>query len=182
MKKFLTLLMILGLAFGASGALIVTIEGIPAAAHDPIILEPSDTIEFDLELTDGSTCNGYTIDYVIDNLQAEWDTSGIAFPEQGFDFDGKINTPPSTAQLTQISAGNLFSPPVSGPILMNGLLLHCLEATDVLVTVVVSSTTQVDGVEIPIGTVLATVPITQIPEPMTIALLGLGGLLLRRRK
>jgi hypothetical protein len=193
MRNVLSLLLVLCLAVAANAALVVTINGIPWDQHPPIVLEPSDVIELDLELTGGDFCNGYTVDFIIDNQQAEWITDGrlpgtahIAFPEDGFDFDGKVAVPPSAAQLTRVTAGNLFSGPVAGPVLMKDLYLHCLEDTDVIVEVVIGGTTQVgptgEVVDIPIGTVLATIPIIQIPEPITVALLGLGGLFLRRRK
>jgi hypothetical protein len=66
---------------------------------------------------------------------------------------------------------------------MDGLVIHCLDTTDVILTVRVTENTVINGETIPIDTVLHTLTIHQIPEPATMALLGLGGLfLLRRRK
>jgi hypothetical protein len=57
-------------------------------------------------------------------------------------------------------------------IMADGIKFHCEGEGDVIVTLL-------DGAD---GTVLDQMIIHQIPEPITLALLGVGGLFLRRRK
>ena len=119
----------------------------------------------------------------------------------------------SSAQRTVISGGDLlwnaennaelegpwgggFVPEVpanSYPILMEGLMFHCEEETDVEISLVAlyglgMFEHDVDGGVVGIipiaeaGEVLDTIMVRQIPEPMTMSLLGLGGLALLRRR
>ena len=64
--------------------------------------------------------------------------------------------------------------PPSAPngLLIDGLIFHCLGEGDVILTLI-------DAADV---SVLDVVRIHQVPEPMTLSLLGLGGLFLRRRK
>jgi len=82
----------------------------------------------------------------------------------------------------------------SYPILMQGLMFHCDEPTDVTISLVAAGqgitrleyndAKQVIGQTTiyAAGTVLDTIIVHQIPEPMTMSLLGLGGLALLRRR
>ena len=181
MKKLLVLLMVLGMTSFAGADLIFTINGEPQP--DTIYLQPSETVELDLELAQGETVQCYQVTYELSNEQAEFLTSGTVFP-WGSLAPGKINAQDGTAPVSwvEIAADNLFSGSPGPLVLMQGLILHCTDPTPVVMTVTVSERTIIDGQEIPIGTVLHTLEIIQVPEPMTIALLGLGGLLLRRRR
>jgi hypothetical protein len=85
-------------------------------------------------------------------------------------------------------------PAHSFDVLMDGLMFHCEEATDVEILLVAAGqgiTKLLHDAEgnvtgqatiFDAGTVLDSIYVSQIPEPMTVALLGLGGLFLRRRK
>jgi hypothetical protein len=198
MKKFLLLMLVLGLTSFASagvipdGTLLFTVNGEEQPAE--VWLEPSEVIELDLELLQGHNVLALTFDYVLSNAQAELITDGasgsypdieevmtdIEFPTE-FMFAG--STPIVEPQRVRITMGNLTGP-VEGPaVLMKELYVHCLEATDVILEILVGSTSTIDGVTYTAGEPLHTLIIHQIPEPMTIALLGLGGLFaLRRRK
>jgi len=199
MKKFLLLMLVLGLATSAQAGLIFTVDGIaqpdeigvPGDQWYPIL--PSDIIELDLEISAGSNTAGYKLDYVLTNAQARFITDGasgqypdlpvmtdIEFPAV---FDGKGKVTNNLPQLVTITAGQVISDPVEGPaVLMKELYVHCLDSTTVILEII-SQGTYVDGVFIEPGTLMHTLTIHQIPEPMTIALLGLGGLFaLRKRK
>jgi hypothetical protein len=180
MKKLLTLLIILGLASVTNAGLVFTLNGEPQP--DEITLEsPSGEVELDLELGSG-TIRAYDLIYELSNSQAELISSGATYPAL-FDLQGyAIVTSP---QKLEITASQLFTPDLAAPqTLMQGMILHCLEPTDVVLTISTIGTggNFWDGADVEPGTVLHTLLIHQVPEPMTIALLGLGGLFLRRRK
>lgn len=186
MKNLLTLMIIFGLAAVANAGLIFTIDGEPQPAE--IWLEPSEAIELDLELGDG-TIRAYQLVYELSNNQAELITTGYdPYPDTTFpalfDLQGGV-VAGSTAQRVEITAGQLFTPDLAAPqTLMVNLVLHCLEPTDVVLTVTTAGSlgNYWDGNQIAPGEVVHTLIIHQTPEPMTVALLGLGGLFLRRRK
>jgi hypothetical protein len=182
MKKLVALILVLGMSSLASAQLIVTIDGEPQP--EEITLLTSETIELDLDLgADGYNVLAYNIDWVLSNNQAELIPDGIEFPTT-------MDFPPSWSgggEKVNMSGSNFMSPAIVGPaVLMNGLILHCVDTTDVVLTVTAlegTASLDPDGItQIPIEFV-HTLRIKQIPEPMTVALLGLGGLfLLRRRK
>jgi len=178
MKKLLALVLVLGLTSLASADLIFTVNGEPQPAI--IQLKPSETIELDLELSTGENILGYDLTYRLSNPLAELVTGQIVFPAM-FDLQGSLVGTP-TPQSVRMSATQLFSSALVGPQdLMHSLILHCLGEGSVLLEIVVSGTTVVDGETLPLGSVLHTLEIKQIPEPVTIALLGLGSLFLRKR-
>jgi hypothetical protein len=184
MKKLLVLMMVLGMASLANAGLILTIGGEPAP--DEITLKPSDWIEIDIDVTADHTCFAYDVALQLSNAQAKLDLQmgPIGFPTEFF-FAGAIIGDP-TAQSVRVSASQFMSgTDVAGPaVLVNNVLLHCEEDTDVVLALVVKDGvgTVVDGQQLTTGDILDSILIHQIPEPMTMVLLGLGGLFLRRRK
>jgi len=184
MKKLLILMLVLGLASVANATLLFTIDG--EEQPPEIWLEPSDAISLDLHIAAGDNMLSYDIAYNLSNAQAELITTGgygyaeISFPAT-FDLMGYVVS--AAPESVRISATQFMGLPLEGPqILMEDLVLHCLEATDVELAVVVMGTTDLNGIEYEVGEVLHTLVIHQVPEPMTVLLLGLGGVLLRRRK
>jgi hypothetical protein len=184
MKKLVALILVLGFSSLANAGLIFTVNGEPQP--EEISLTPSETITLDLHLAQDQKMWGFTLDYVLSNDQAEFVWDSIEFPD-GDKFYLNAKTTRTEPQMVSITASNFLSPAIDGPLdLMDGLVIHCVEMTDVVLEVKAQSGTQFgpDGTEvIAPGTVLHTLTIHQIPEPATMALLGLGGLfLLRRRK
>ena len=136
------------------------------------------------------------------------DIGGGEYFDQVVDFDfafgitGGEATPdiPTTSTQIGIGGGN-FGTPIpfaeghyEGQVVVDGIVFHCEEATDVTITITAAGDPQAgegittdldfDGTNETIlgGTVIDTILIHQTPEPATMALLGLGGLLLRKRK
>ena len=191
MKKLLVLLVVLGMTSFAGAELIFNVDGEPQP--DTIYLNPSETVEIGLGLAAGENILKYTITYSLSNEQAEFvfpdpqdigglSVYGLEFPWASM-FPGKVSDYDDVGVMSWVKiAADNFMQATPGPLtLMQGLILHCTDNTPLTMTVTVVGDTTVDGQSIPIDTVLHTLNIVQ-PEPMTIALLGLGGLFLRRRK
>ena len=201
MKKLLVLMLVFGLASIANAHLIFTVNGLPQP--EEIMLDVCQTIELDLELSgpgypypddypehlQPENITSYKITYLLSNDKAEFITNGTQRPELGelsdiefptaFDFSGKVSA--QELGLVTISAGQFVSGPVEGyAVLMNELYVHCLELGDVILEVWAEAGTIINGE--PVVGLLHTLTIHQIPEPATMALLGLGGLLLLRRR
>jgi hypothetical protein len=187
MKKFLVFLLVLGLATVSQSAvagLVFTVNGEPQPTE--ITIGPSQSIELDLEIdAQVFDMDGFTLDYKILNDRAELLTAGIVFP-RAFDFG-----PSATVfgpQWIQISGAQMFTAGVAGPqVLMHGLMLHCLaldpQGQPTILQIIVSGATLVNNVQLaPVGTVIHTLLINQVPEPATLMLLGLGSLFLLRKK
>jgi len=90
--------------------------------------------------------------------------AGVPLPEGENGIFGGIFTPPAT----------VF--PADGT-LVDGIIFHCEGPGDVIISLY-----ELNGDTLEIMGVLDTVVVHQIPEPITMTLLGLGGLFLRRRK
>ncbi len=194
MKKLIVLLLVLGLASVANAHFIFTVDGVEQGPE--VWIAPSEIIELDLELSadEQSTC--YDLYYVLNNNQAELIVDGASGSYPGLPPMTDIEFPTTTtyqgkyyvddAQHVEIYQGTASGEVMpGGSVLMRELYLHCLEPTDVTLTIEVYDVTKVGPVgdePIEIGTILHTLIIHQIPEPATMLLLGLGGLLLRRRR
>ena len=184
MRKMLIAFTILAMACVANADIYLTIDG--SEAPDKITLEPSNWIEIGVDLSAGENMDSYDLEFVLSAADAHFDSNNIAYPEQGFDLDGALiviagNPGP---QYVWVGAGNIYSPAVNGlTTLVDNLLLHCDGLGNVTLSLVNAANdgTIIDGVGQLKGYVYDSVLIVQ-PEPMTIALLGLGGLLLRRRR
>lgn len=182
---FLGIFVILGLVASADAVLtdafIFTVNGQPQPAE--IIVYPSASVELDLELAAGHDISGYTLVYKILQGNAEMMWGNVTFP-MVFEFPSFVitNATPTEVMITGVQ---FFNPNIPGPgVIMQGLQLHCLglDLIPAIVQVSVAGGTVVDGwQEIPVGTILSTLVIHQIPEPMTLMLLGFGGLFLRRK-
>ena len=190
MKKLIVLVMVFGLATAANATLVDAVNaafefslgGLPQPDEVTIICdEPSGQIVLDLKLLDGHTTGGFQFDYRLSNAQAELLATNVVLSDA---FDQGLSVMSSSAQNYEFGGAQVFNADLAGPItMMDQLVLHCLEATDVILTIVSTATSVIDGTTYyDTGVTVHTLTIHQVPEPATLALLGLGGLLLRRRK
>jgi len=183
MKKYLVLLLILGLATASQANLVIQSGG---ATVTEVTLAPSESITIGLFTTTGSISD-YTLDLKLVDPKTgaltgfgEMITGNVAFPAAMMFTGAWVGTP--TANNGRITGSN-FGIPLSAPqSIMTGLVIHCLGLDEVELQVISAGGTTIDAASIPAGQVIGRLLIHQIPEPMTLMLLGLGSLFLVRRK
>jgi len=185
MKKLLVLAMVLSMTTMAYASLEISIDGDKEAEAATITVVPSGSVALDIwtnsaistgngegyfalaaTMTGGTISGGQLADPTWWTILFYDDAAGngIGLPTGDNGIFGYIATPPAT----------VFP---AGSTLINAIDFHCEGPGDVLVSLY--------SIDLDTGAltgVLDTVVIHQIPEPMTIGLLGLGGLFLRRRK
>ena len=157
----------------------ISVNGDSDPVDSEISIDVGDFLSLDIT---GSTATAETVYFMMAVDAAEGAITG----------DDVVLTGGLTSLFPQYYTDNLWLPAagaagdsaISGTIADLGALsgtlvdligFECLAAGDALVTLYGSADTNT-------WTAVDTVTIHQIPEPMTMALLGLGGLLLRRRK
>jgi len=170
MKKLLVLLMVLGLATSAQAVLSLSLDG--QEAPDEITIAPSTTVLIDIHSSDQSFYDALL--FIVDDGAAPGDPSlnGEWVPPASVWGIGNVGayeqvTPEfwslnvgSTAVPNDVVAGKQFE-----------VAFHCKALGDVTIYLTDNDLVTIDSMIV-----------HQIPEPMTLALLGLGGLFLRRRK
>jgi hypothetical protein len=185
MKKLLVLLLVLGMASTASATLQISVNGDPEPIDSEITIEPSQEITLDIWTdADISPFGGGPWMLVCDVTLGTIDP-GTALPPfvygapaPGYTYDNEAVQPPEGMEgIWGIAVNSTITPVPSGTVLYDEIIFHCPAPGDVTIYLMDAP----DGS--PASIIYDAVVIHQIPEPMTVALLGLGGLfLLRRRK
>ena len=179
MKKLLVLTLVLGMASLASASLSIVIDGVEVGGE--ITIAPSDTIMIGVcEDTDGSA--NYTgqaqvlISLATTDLASWTGVTEVYSPPaiipatDVWTYYGTGVDPSMDVYFGDFASGSPTDYALAG--VFGELGLHCDGEGDVVITLMDSSMNELD-----------TIVIHQlIPEPMTMALLGLGGLFLRRRR
>ena len=162
MKKLVILMLVLLVSGYASAALsALTSGGSPVV--DGSAIDVTATVDGRMQATGVS----YVYEFYIDSGPGTFDVSGVVFNPTAFMFgNGWTGTPGET--FIRASGGTMTGFEVAeGTSVFTGLAF-----TDACVVQVYDKTT---ATTIDLGTFT-------VPEPMTIALLGLGGLFIRRKK
>ena len=179
MKKLLVLLLVFGMASVAGATLQISVGGNPEPADSQIYLEPSETLIIDIwtdtDITPG-VGEGY---WGIGVLPADGTLSGGVGLGQGTDTTiyadaGYVSPeagPWGGIATATVGAGGY----AAGFVLYDDIVFHCVREGETVINLYWDIFVEPMLVD--------SVTIHQVPEPMTVALLGLGGLfLLRRRK
>ena len=178
MKKLLVLMLVLVLASFANAALKISVNGV-IDGPDEIYLQPSETVTIDMYNTGGGdrNFNAY-LDFYYTSQGTYALSNGRLGPAAGdwpatFDiYDGGYDN--DEVWVSQSWNPNTVTDP-GGPEGAIFLIdLHCEGPGDVIIEL----WDEREGFGAPVDGLV----IHQIPEPATIVLLGLGGLLLRRKK
>jgi len=187
MKKVLALVLVLGMASISSAALNLSLNGQVAPAE--VTLFPSDTLILGIDTdTAYAADTGASFYIVVDAMTASFDESkfvgthaantSMAYTVASLS-DAGVVLPLPAPEVQDGMFGNLTGFGVSIPVgkFIDNLIFHCEGEGDSIIQLWLAD----DGyapVEV-VGSIL----VHQVPEPMTMSLLALGGLsLLRRRR
>ena len=164
MKKLLIFMLVLGMTSAANATIEMAVDGVVVA--DTTL----ESFTLSAELTSGDVLR-YDIGFKIIGAGA-FDISAISFPSDPlFDLPGKVEVKPGYELF--VTQAQIFSAAVPAPATLVTGIGFSGGVQDQTTIEMWDTTGQ--------GALIGTLPI--VPEPMTIALLGLGGLfLLRRRK
>jgi hypothetical protein len=174
MKKLLVLLVVLSVAAFANAALKISVDGV-VDGPDPILL-PSQTVSIDI-FSDGATTSADTFILMMtgpatmDIANAINTVNQPGAPDTIF-FIEDPESPFFGGVFFDFSLIGVPIPPLPAGVIADNIILHCEDIGQVILNLVGADT----------GSDFDTQVIQQIPEPMTLGLLGLGGLFLRRRK
>jgi len=206
---FVLMVWLLFVSVANAGLIDLSVNGSPAP--DTIVMTPSQAITLDIMMNAPEFAGG-DIAIVLSNAQGALDYSGITFKDPvmtriylPFPFPGwnDIETnweapwsvsPASNPQYLKIWGGNFNWNTVGPYVLMDDVVYHCEEATDLFIDLVAVTDVmywQYDstGGKLPDWGILAiedsildSFHVTQIPEPATLMLLGLGAALLKKQR
>jgi len=202
MKKLIVLVLVLSMATIANAGLQISVGGQINPPDTSITLAPSDTVMIDIHGDNGTVAP--TALYLIVDKLSRLDGGGLAgtnawnmvlseFTQADAAMIAYLNNlngyPPGVGASDAIFINALYTDPQANPnysgLMVDGVVFHCDAVGDVLISLVnIAQQFNEDtgGFDPPVITVFDTQVIHQVPEPMTMVLLGLGGLFLRRNR
>jgi hypothetical protein len=182
MKNLLIVFTVLAIASTASATMTLSVNGLVDPPQTEITIAPSDVVMIDIHNDDDNQIGLAVFLHASDggSLSFSCDEDPIAVNvvngcALGIIDMGTLN--PAWAGIIQVDLAKpdpSFRVPVG--VVADNIRFHC-DTPDVDVTIDLTDS-PIPG----IGAILDSQIIHQVPEPVTLALLGLGGLFLRRRK
>lgn len=176
MKKLVVLMLVLGVASLANATLQISVNGNPEPVDSEIIIAPSGSAILDIWTNAAMPTYSGTSWALVAMLEDASITGGqkmVADPGVGDPYAGASSyIPGKEGMWSAISITGATI--VSGTKLYDEFILHCHSGQDAIVQLY-------ETADFMSWTLSDTVIIHQIPEPITMVLLGLGGLFLRRR-
>jgi hypothetical protein len=188
MKKLLALLLVLVVTSAASATLQISVNGEKEPVESQITIGPSDHITLDI-WTDADIQPFEAIPWMLVCEVVGGDITGGTSVHAAMTISGltkdfeKIIPPEGQEGIWGLAANTTVIPVEAGTTLADLIDFHCLGCPPggpVPCDIVISLYDAPDGA--PPTTLFDSVVIHQTPEPASMLLLGLGGLLLRRRK
>jgi hypothetical protein len=187
MKNILIVFSVLAMASVANAGFMISVDGVIDPADSDITLKnPSDTAVIDIHgagnvlgttvtgwllLQGNATINGSPSFVWANSTSANMDAA--TFNDMKPLLEGDPYNYVGLIDIVSMDIMDIVEPlTVPNGLLIDGILLHCEGRGDVTLTLLDAGTWDA----------MDSVTIHQIPEPITLALLGLGGLFLRRRK
>lgn len=180
MKKLLIIAIVMLVASMANAGLLLSVDGVVDPPETSITIKPSDRLIIDI-VGDGTTDPGLfymglavqgpgsleidnaAILYAGSDAGVAWDSDEEIAGMLGLQF------PFVDVSLNDVPPVGTAKPPLEGKLIDN-IIFHCEAPGDVVILLFSGD-----------GEILDTQVIHQIPEPVTVALLGLGALLIRRK-
>ena len=187
MKKLLIFMLVLGMASLVNAlptSLQISVNGVDEPVDSDIWLLPTETIELDIWTTAEIYSEGGLEGYFALGVDPAYGTltGGVSlYPSEAgtvyYSGSGGSYLPsPEAGDFGTIGSMQPSGSGMTG-VIFDSIIFHCEAAGDAIINLYT-----VDFAATPVYSLIDSVIIHQIPEPMTVLLLGLGGLFLRRRK
>ena len=184
MRKLLILFVVLGVASMANATLQISVNGDQDPTDSEYTVLPSENATLDI-WTDAAIAafENVTWALIVNDLDATID-GGVGLVA-GFNVIGDIEAQGWAPAGYDGRFGGYLGPMTGGPIagdtVYDEFLFHCINGENDAV-IELWDLVDIGGGAWALNSLLDSAVIHQVPEPMTMVLLGLGGLMLRRRK